>query len=403
MAELTQLSPMLGRLRESATIATTAKARALKRAGRDVLVTSGGEPDFDTPDHIKDAAIKAIRDGFTKYTPTEGIAELRQAIVEKFARDNGMTVKPEEVIVGAGAKQVVFDALIATLTAGDEAVIPRPSWVSYADIVELAGAAPVFIDCRKSDGFKLRPEELRRAITPRTRWFIINSPNNPSGAVYSQAELRGIADVLLDHPHVLIMSDDIYEHILFDGARFTTLAQVEPRLMPRTLTINGVSKTYCMTGWRIGYGAGPQWLIRAMTKLQSQTTTSLSSISQAAAVAALRGPHDFVAKHNRVYQERRDLVIRRLNQVEGLSCTVPAGAFYVYIDVSGLIGRRDASGRVLGNDLDVADHMLTTGGVAVVPGSGFGMSPYVRLCFAYATETMAEACNRMARAVAALS
>ncbi len=398
-----RLSPMLTRLRESTTVKTTKKARELKESGRDILVISGGEPDFDTPDHIKEAAIRAIRDGFTKYTPTEGTAELRKAICAKLANENGINVEPRHVIAGTGGKQVIFNALIATISPGDEAVIPRPYWVSYPDIVELAGGVPVYIDCTKENGFKLQPHQLKAALGPKTRWFIINSPCNPTGAVYSAQELRAIADVLLEHPQVMILSDDIYEYIVFDRARFATLAQVEPALQPRTLTVNGMSKGFCMTGWRLGYGAGPEWLIRAMARLQGQSTTSLSSISQAAATAALVGPRDFVPRHNEIYKKRRDTVVRRVNQIEGLTCSPPEGAFYVYVDASGLIGRQTPAGKILQSDIDVADHMLEVGGVAVVPGSGFGMSPYFRLCFAYSDEVMEDACNRVARAVAALS
>lgn len=398
-----RLSPLMDRLRESATIAATRKARALQRAGKDVLVISGGEPDFDTPEHIKQAAIRAIASGMTKYTPTDGIPELKAAIVAKLARDNGIGVAPEQVIVGTGGKQIIFNALMATLAPGDEVVIPRPCWVSYPDIVELAGATPVYLDCRRDNGFKLDADDLRRAITPATRWFIINSPCNPTGAVYSAAELRAIADVLLDHPEVMVLSDDIYEYIVYDGVRFATLAQVEPRLQERTLIVNGVSKGYCMTGWRIGYGAGPEPLIRAMTRLQGQETTTNCSISQAAATAALTGPSDFVPVHNAAYRARRDLVVERINAIGGLSCLPPEGAFYVFVDASGLIGRRTPAGTVIRSDIDIADHLLEAGGVAVVPGAGFGASPYFRLCFAYADAIVADACERIARAVHALA
>jgi aspartate aminotransferase len=398
-----QFSPMLERLRESATIGATRKARALKTAGRDVLVISGGEPDFDTPDHIKDAAIKAMRAGATKYTATDGTPALKAAIAHKMARDNGITARPSEIIVGTGGKQVIFNALVATIAPGDEAVIPLPSWVSYPDIVEMAGGKPVLVATERQNGFKITPEELRRAITPKTKWFIINSPCNPTGAVYSAAELRALADVLLDHPHVMVLSDDIYEYIVFGAAKFATLAQVEPRLRERTIIVNGVSKGYCMTGWRIGYGVGPEPLIAAMTKLQGQETNGASSISQAAAVAALTGPHDFVAAHNAAYLRRRDLVVSQVNRIPGLRCDPPDGAFYVYVDVSGLIGRRTKDGAILTDDMAVADYLLEVGGVAVVAGAGFGRSPYVRLCFAYADEVLEDACARIARAVEALS
>ena len=397
-----QFSPMLERLRESATIGATRKARALKAAGRDVLVISGGEPDFDTPDHIKDAAIKAMREGATKYTATDGTPALKAAIAQKMARDNGITARLSEIMVGTGGKQVIFNALVATIGPGDEAVIPLPSWVSYPDIVEMAGGKPVFVATERQNGFKITPEELRRAITPATKWFIINSPCNPTGAVYSAAELRALADVLLDHPHVMVLSDDIYEYIVFGAAKFATLAQVEPRLRERTIIVNGVSKGYCMTGWRIGYGVGPEKLIAAMTKLQGQETNGASSISQAAAAAALTGPHDFVARHNAAYLRRRDLVVAAINRTPGLRCDPPDGAFYVYVDVSGLIGRRTKDGAVLKDDMAVADYLLEVGGVAVVAGAGFGRSPYVRLCFAYADDVLEDACGRIARAVEAL-
>ncbi|MBL8838694.1 MAG: pyridoxal phosphate-dependent aminotransferase [Alphaproteobacteria bacterium] len=396
------LSPMLERLRESGTIEVTRRARQLKAEGRDVLVISGGEPDFDTPDHIKDAAVAAIRDGFTKYTPTEGTPQLKAAIIEKLKRDNGIAARPSEIIVGTGGKQIIFDALVASVAPGDEAVIPRPCWVSYPDIVEMCGGVPVFVDTERQHGFKIMPEELRRAITPATRWFIINSPCNPTGAVYSADELRALADVLLDHPQVMILSDDIYEYITFGRARFATLPQVEPRLRDRTVIVNGMSKGYCMTGWRLGYGVGPEWLIAAMARLQGQTTTSTSSISQAAAVAALKGPHGFVADNNRAYERRRDLVVARVNAIPGLSCDAPDGAFYVYVDASGVIGRRTPAGQPLSNDVEVARYILEEGGVAVVPGAGFGRSPYFRLCFAYADSVLEDACARIARAIAAL-
>ncbi|MCP8941000.1 pyridoxal phosphate-dependent aminotransferase [Alsobacter sp. SYSU M60028] len=393
---------MLRRLRDSATIATTRRARELRAAGRDVLVISGGEPDFDTPEHIKAAAHSALDKGDTKYTPTEGTPALRAAIAAKLARDNGLAVKPENVIVGTGGKQVIFNALMATLGEGDEAVVPRPCWVSYPDIVELAGARPVYVDCGPDQGFKLTAAQLRDAIGPRTRWLILNSPNNPTGAVYSAAELRALADVLLEHPNVMVLTDDIYEYIVFDDAKFATIAQVEPRLAARTLTVNGMSKGYCMTGWRIGYGAGPEWLIRAMAKLQGQTTTSCCSLSQAAAVAALNGPHDFVARNNAAYQRRRDLVVEAVNAVPGLACATPQGAFYVYVDASRLIGARRPDGGVLGDDIEVAAYMLDAAGVAVVPGAGFGYSPWFRLCFAYADDVLRDACSRIARAVSEL-
>jgi len=393
-----QLSPMLARLRESATIGMTRRARELKAAGRDVLVISGGEPDFDTPDHIKQAAFAAIAGGQTKYTATDGTTELKQAVAHKFKRDSGLDFPLAGIVIGTGAKQLIFNALMATVAAGDEVVIPTPSWVSYPDIVELMGGKPVLLECSRADGFKLSAERLRAAITPKTRWLILNSPCNPSGAVYHAAELKALADVLLDFPHVLVMSDDIYEYIVFDGNEFATISAVEPRLAERTLIVNGVSKGHCMTGWRIGFSAGPAWLARAMVTLQGQETNGPSSISQAAAATALNGPLDVVKANNIAYQRRRDLVVKRINAIPGLSCDPPQGAFYVYVDVAGLIGRRTPDGRTLATDIDIADYLLAEGGVALVPGAGFNASPYVRLCFAYADEVLDDACNRIAAA-----
>lgn len=391
---MNRLSPMLGRLRPSATVAMTEKARLRKGVDPSVLVISGGEPDFDTPDHIKDAAIEAIRLGHTKYTSTAGTPALKAAIIAKFKNENGLDYRTDEIIVGTGGKQVIFNALLATIAPGDEIVVPRPAWVSYADIAELADGKIVSVQCSKDNGFKITPEELDAAITPRTRWFVINSPCNPTGAVYSAAELRALADVLAKHPQVLILSDDIYEHIVFPGATFATIAAVAPELKDRTVVVNGVSKAYCMTGWRLGYGATPGWLAKAMVKLQTQTTTSNSSISQAAAVAALTGPQDFIARNNEAYLRRRDLVVAGVNRTELLSCTPPQGAFYAYVDVSKLIGRRWKDG-TLRDDSEVADFFLDAARIAVVPGSGFGTSSYVRFCFAYADETLAEVISRV--------
>lgn len=387
------------RLREAATIGATRRASELKQSGRDILVISGGQPDFDTPQHIKDAAKGAITRGYTKYTPTDGSPELKDAIVRKMARDYGLTVERSQVVVGTGGKQIIFNAFFATVGEGDEVVIPRPYYPSYPDVVELLGAKPVYADAQKENGFKITPEELEKRIASRTRWFVLNSPNNPSGAVYSTCELSGLAEVLMRHLHVRILSDDIYEHITFGSERFTSILAVEPRLASRTLVVNGVSKGHCMTGWRIGYGVGDRTLISAMARLQGQETNGACSISQAAAVAALEGPMDFIEVHNAAYQRRRDLVISELNSIEGLSCTEPSGALYTYVDVSGVIGRRTRAGAVLETDLDVAAHLLESVGVAVVPGTGFGLSPFVRLCFAYSDEHMADACRRIRRAL----
>jgi aspartate aminotransferase len=395
------LSPMLDRLRESATIGATRRARELKNAGHDILQISGGEPDFDTPDHIKAAAKAAIDAGMTKYTPTEGTAQLKAAVVGKLRRDNGVSVTAEQVVIGTGAKQLIFNALMATISSGDEAVIPTPSWVSYPDIVELAGGTPVIVECSRAEGFKITPERLRAALTSKTRWLILNSPCNPSGAVYSAEELRALADVLHDFSDVLILSDDIYEYIIFDGGTFATISAVEPKLADRTVIVNGVSKGFCMTGWRIGYCAAPSWLAKAMVNLKGQETNGPSSISQAAATAALTGPLDFVAEHNAAYQRQRDKVVTAINAIDGLACDPPQGAFYVYVDAAGLIGRRDANGKVMKTDVDIADHLLQ-GGLAVVPGAGFNASPYFRLCFAYSDEIIEEACKRIARACQAL-
>lgn len=392
-------SPSYQRLREAATVGATRRANELKQSGRDILVISGGQPDFDTPLHIKEAAVKAISHGYTKYTPTDGAPELKAAIVEKMARDYRMEVGSSQVVVGTGGKQIIFNALFATVSEGDEVVIPKPFYPSYADIVDLLGARPVFASAGSDNNFKLTPEELDSKLSSRSRWFILNSPNNPTGAVYSSSELHALAEVLLRHPQVSILSDDIYEHIVFGETPFASIAAVEPRLADRTLIVNGVSKGHCMTGWRIGYGVGPVALIRAMARLQGQETNGACSISQAAAVAALSGPTDFFELHNQAYRRRRDLVVREINSIDGLVCTAPEGAIYVFVDASGVIGRRTRAGEVLQDDLDVAHHLLEVGGVAVVPGTGFGVSPYFRLCFAYADEQMEEACRRIRRAV----
>jgi aspartate aminotransferase len=397
------LSPILKRLRPSATVASTEKARLRKLEDPSVLVVSGGEPDFDTPEHVKLAAIEAIRDGDTKYTSTAGTLALRKAIVEKFRCENGLDYSTDQIVVGTGGKQVIFNALIATVSPGDEIILPRPSWVSYADIAELVEGVVVSVECRAADGFKISPQMLEAAITPRTRWFVINSPCNPSGAVYSAAELKALADVLVNHPEVMILSDDIYEHLIYEGTEFATIAAVAPALRERTVIVNGVSKAHCMTGWRVGYGAAPLWLARAMVKLQAQTTTSNSSISQAAATAALTGPTDFIAEHNEAYRRRRDMMVAAINRTGLLHCDSPSGAFYLFVDVSKLIGRRMPNGRVMENDLDVADFFLDAARIAVVPGTGFGMSPYVRFCFAYSDEVLAEVISRVEGALAGIA
>ncbi|MGH6990607.1 MAG: pyridoxal phosphate-dependent aminotransferase, partial [Stellaceae bacterium] len=386
----------------SPTLAATDRARALKAAGRDIISLSAGEPDFDTPANVQEAAIAAMRRGETRYTDTSGTPALKQAIIAKFERENGLDYASNQIIVGTGGKQVLFNALMATLNAGDEVVIPAPYWVTYPDIVALAEATPVAVACPAERDFKLTPADLDAAITPRTKWLILNSPSNPSGAAYTRAELRALADVLLKHPEVFILTDDMYEHVLYDGFEFATIAAVEPALYPRTLTLNGVSKAYCMTGWRIGYAGGPSALIAAMTMLQSQSTSNASSISQAAAVEALNGPQDFIPKHNAVFKERRDLVIAMLNQAPGLHCPRPDGAFYVYPSCAGIIGKRTPDGKTIANDTDFITYLLDTEGVAVVQGAAFGLSPHFRISYATSTANLEEACQRIQRACAAL-
>jgi aspartate aminotransferase len=391
-----ELSDSLKRIKPSPTIAVTNQARELKAAGHDIIGLGAGEPDFDTPDNIKQAAIAAIKRGETKYTAVDGIPELKTAITAKFKRENDLEYKRSQITVGSGGKQVLFNALMTTLNPGDEVVIPTPYWVSYPDIVLLAGAKPVFVPAHVENGFKLQPDELERAITKKTKWFVFNQPCNPTGAAYTRAELKALTDVLLRHPHVWILTDDIYEHILYDG-EFATIAQVEPKLYERTLTMNGVSKAYCMTGWRIGYGGGPEKLIQAMSTLQSQTTSNPTSIAQWAAVEALNGPQDFIPQHMKIFKERRDLVVSMLNQTNGISCTTPQGAFYVYPSIEKLIGKTSKSGMKINNDEAFVTALLQEEGVAAVQGAAFGLSPYVRISYATATEQLEEACRRIQR------
>ncbi len=397
------LSRRLGRIKPSPTIAVTQKAAELKAQGRDVIGLGAGEPDFDTPDHIKEAAKAAIDKGQTKYTAVAGTLELRQAICAKFKRDNGLDYTPEQITVGCGGKQTIFNALMATLDPGDEVVIPAPYWVSYPDIVELAHGHPVIVPCPAEAGFKLRAEDLDRAITSKTKWLILNSPSNPTGAAYTRAEMKEITDVLLRHPQVWVMPDDMYEHVVYDGFEFTTPAQVEPKLYERTLTLNGCSKAYCMTGWRVGYAAGPAALVKGMNNLQSQSTTHTCSISQAAAVAALNGPQDFIARNNEVFKQRRDLVVSMLNQATGLSCHTPEGAFYVYPSCAGAMGKTTPDGKKIESDDDFVTYLLEAEGVAAVQGSAFGLSPYFRISYATSTDLLKEACTRIQRACDALS
>jgi aspartate aminotransferase len=391
------ISDSLNRIQPSATIAISNKAMQLKAEGKNVIGLAAGEPDFDTPQNIKDAAIKAIQAGKTKYTPVDGIPELKKAICDKFKRENNLDYKPSQVSVGTGGKQVLFNALMATVNPGDEVIVPAPYWVSYPDIVMLAGGTPVFVEGKLENGFKLQAADLEKAISPKTKWLILNSPSNPSGAAYSRAELKALTDVLLKHPHVWVLSDDMYEHLVYDDFAFTTPAQVEPKLYDRTLTMNGVSKSYCMTGWRIGYGAGPEQLIKAMSKLQSQSTSNPSSIAQWAAVEALNGPQGFIDDNNKVFKERRDLVVSMLNQAKGLSCPTPEGAFYVYPSCAGAIGKTAPSGNVIGTDEDFVTELLAAEGVAAVHGGAFGMSPFFRISYATATETLEDACKRIQR------
>ena len=395
------IAEQLSRVKPSATIAVTNKARELKAAGRDVIGLGSGEPDFDTPDNIKAAAIKAINEGKTKYTAVDGLPELKEAVCAKFKRENGLDYQPNQITVGTGGKQVLYNALVCTLNPGDEVLIPTPYWVSYPDMVLLAGGEPVVVEADKAT-FKLTPEALEAAITPKTKWLIFNSPSNPSGAAYSEAELKALTDVLLKYPHVLIMSDDMYEHLVYDDFKFTTPAQIEPKLYDRTLTVNGVSKAYAMTGWRIGYAGGPVELIKAMAKLQSQSTSNPSSISQYASVEALNGTQDFIAERAEVFKQRRDLVVKALNECEGISCPTPEGAFYVFPSCEACIGKTAPSGKVLETDEDFVTELLEAEGVAVVQGSAFGLGPNFRISYATSTEALTEACARIKKFCASL-
>jgi len=383
-------------------MAITDMARELKEAGEDIISLSVGEPDFDTPDNIKAAAIQAIKDGDTNYTNVSGTIALKEAVVTKFKRDNDLDYATNQIIVCSGCKQVLYNAVLATINPGDEVIIPAPYWVSYPDMVYLAGGTPVIVQATADTSFRLRPEDLEGVITPKTKWLIFNSPSNPSGAAYSRDELKALTDVLLRHPHVWVMADDMYEHLVYDDFTFTTPAQVEPALYDRTLTVNGVSKAYCMTGWRIGYAGGPVELIQAMSKLQSQSTSNPSSISQAAAVEGLNGPQDFIAKHNDVFKARRDLVVSMLNQAKGVECLVPDGAFYVYPSVAGCINKNTPDGKKIENDLDFSTALLETEGVAVVHGAAFGLSPHFRISYATSTESLQDACQRIQRFCASL-
>lgn len=397
------LARSLARIQPAQTIAAAQKARDLKAQGRDVIGLGAGEPDFDTPDNIKEAAIAAIRRGETKYTAVEGIPELRRAIAAKFKRDNHLDYTPAQCFAAPGGKSVIYHALLATLNPGDEVIVSAPYWVSYPDIVLLADAKPVIVETKLENGFRLTPDALRQAITPKTKWVIFNQPCNPSGACYTREQVAELAAVLLAHPHVWILADDMYEHLVYDGFRFATIAEVEPRLYDRTLTMNGVSKAYAMTGWRIGFCGGPEPLIRAMAKLQSQTVSNPASISQWASVEALTGPQDFIEDFRCAFQARRDLVVSMLNQARGIECPRPEGAFYVYPSIRELIGKRTHGGKAIATDEDFVNELLETEGVAVVHGAAFGLSPFFRVSYAASNTAIEEACHRIQRFCASLA
>ena len=398
------IADRLSRIQPSPTIAVATKAAELKAAGVDVIGLGAGEPDFDTPDHIKAAAKAAIDAGMTKYTAVAGTIELRKAICAKFKRDNDLDYTPDQIQVAGGGKQSIYNLMMATLNPGDEVIIPAPYWVSYPDIALLAEGTPVIVDCPVEDGFKLTPENLQKAITPKTKWLILNSPSNPTGAGYTRADMKALTDVLMkpENSHVWVMTDDMYELLVYDDFEFVTPAQVEPGLYDRTMTLNGVSKAYCMTGWRVGYAAGPADVIKAMNKVQSQSTTHATSISQAAAVAALNGDHSFIASNNEAFKERRNLVVKMLNEVEGLECPMPDGAFYVYPSCAALIGKTTPDGKVLKTDGDVVTYFLEAEGVAAVHGEAFGLSPHFRVSYATSNDVLIDACNRIKRACDAL-
>lgn len=398
-----QLSAAIDRIQPSATLAMTGRVAEMKRAGIDVIGLSAGEPDFDTPDFVKEAAIAAIRDGQTKYTQVDGTPELKAAIAAKFERDNGLTYAATEISVNVGGKHTLFNALVATVGPGDEVVIPAPYWVSYPDIVNFAGGTPVILSAGANQLYKILPEQLDAAITPRTKWVLLNSPSNPSGAAYSGDELKALAEVIRRHPHVMVMTDDMYEHVWYAATPFATIAEVAPDLYERTLTVNGCSKAYAMTGWRIGYAGGPSWLIKAMAKLQSQSTSNPCSIAQAAATAALNGDQSFLIERNVAFLKRRDLVVRMLNDAPGLHCPTPEGAFYVYPDATGCIGKATPDGKRIESDADLIDYFLGEARVAAVHGAAFGLSPAFRVSYATSEKILTEACTRIHAACAALS
>ena len=400
---MTFISDSLNRIKPSATMVITAKATQLKREGKKVIGLSSGEPDFDTPQHVKQAAIDAINSGYTKYTNIEGIPELRQSIVEKFKKDNDLNYDVSNVIVGTGGKQILFNALMSSLNKDDEVIIPAPYWVSYPDMTLLAGGKPIFVDCSSETNFKLTGEALDKVITKNSKWLILNSPSNPTGSCYSLSELEEIANVVRKHENLYVMTDDIYEYIVYDNFKFYTLAQVAPDLKDRILTVNGVSKSYCMTGWRIGYAAGPSLLIKAMIKIQGQSTSNPSSISQYAALAGISGSKEFLDPCLKAFDERRHFVVDKLNSINGISCILPEGAFYAYPNVSGLIGKKRQNGKILNNDAEIVEWLLESAEVAAVPGVAFGLEPYFRVSYATSLEVLKEAMNRIEKAVLTLS
>ncbi len=392
------LSQRLKKIQPSLTVSINVKANALRAEGRDVLVLAAGEPDFDTPQNICQAAIKAMNEGQTRYVPGKGTPALQQAIVEKFKRDNNLSYNLDEIMVGVGGKHIIYNAMMATLNPGDEVIIPAPFWVSYPDIVMLAEGKPIIVKCDASQDFKITPEQLENNITNKTKWLMLNSPSNPTGAVYSFNELKALSEVLLKCPNVLVLTDDIYEKIIYDDGVFSTIASVEPKMKERTLTLNGVSKAYCMTGWRLGYCGGPKEIIAGMNKIQSQSTTSTSSISMAASVEALSGDQEFINLHNIQFKKRRDMVVENLNQIDGINCSIPPGAFYVYPSCEGIIGKKTSAGNTINTDKDFMNFLLESEGMAGVHGEAFGLSPYFRLSYATDEKTLADACNRIERA-----
>jgi len=392
------LSQRLKKIQPSLTVSINVKANALRAEGRDVLVLAAGEPDFDTPQNICQAAIKAMNEGQTRYVPGKGTPALQQAIVAKFKRDNNLSYNLDEIMVGVGGKHIIYNAMMATLNPGDEVIIPAPFWVSYPDIVMLAEGKPIIVKCDASQDFKITPEQLENNITNKTKWLMLNSPSNPTGAVYSFNELKALSEVLLKYPNVLVLTDDIYEKIIYDDGVFSTIASVEPKMKERTLTLNGVSKAYCMTGWRLGYCGGPKEIIAGMNKIQSQSTTSTSSISMAAAVEALTGDQEFINLHNIQFKKRRDMVVENLNQIDGINCSIPPGAFYVYPSCEGVIGKKTSAGNTINTDKDFMNFLLESEGMAGVHGEAFGLSPYFRLSYATDEKTLADACNRIERA-----